>query len=569
MGVAPLRNCGTTVVTENNKNASGLPISAEDKAIKDLTEGKVDNISVAPTDEKKVRDTNVSLWGPFLKNIMNMNEAKNNIKKIELDDNVIKNTKTSDQAKGIFINQSNVNKFVNGEGDFKTYLSEYLNSPEFDMASADALSEKDKKLKSGVKFEEVKIFYDKVIEKTRKAVENNVLKNIVLKIMDNNAFKQQLNPANAPVPVGGGDDDDNSSVSSVSSDVTNVSDSSDEEVPEEEVPKEVEEVPEQSEEEVPEQSEEEVEQSEQSKVEEVEVEPEEPEKVPEVEPKEVVPEVEGGLGKTPAQKAEKKAANATSKLAKDEANAASKLAKDQAAVTKESNKQATNQKKSDDKNTKKIFDTKQKEFLSDILSIKTFTDANKGELLNVWDGKSLDNSKVNDITQLAKKIYDNINNYVKSEAPGPGPGQPAPVPGPDVAPGPVDTSAQPASVDTNAQPNQPEPSAPPAPNAQPAPNAPSAPSAPPAPSAPDLYVKPAPSAPPAPSKTGGQIMEGGGSLKKKKRFTRKKPQRIHININVGDNNNVKEESSSSSSDSNSDSDSDDDDKPKITYNKKM
>ena len=566
MGVAPLRNCGTAVVTDNNKNASGVPISAEDKAMKDLAEGKVDNISIAPTDEKKVRETNVSLWSNFLKDIINMKEAKNDIKKIELDDNVLKNTKTSDQAKGIFINQSNVNKFVDGEGDFKTYLSEYINSPDFDMVSADALTEKNKKtkdkysftdikkLKSGANFNEVKAIYDKVIEKTREAVANNVLKNIMLKIMDNDAFKQQLNPANVPqgpanappanappanAPAGGGDDDDDEEKkekeednSSVSSGDTIVTNSSDEE-PEEEEPE--------TEEEEPETEEEKTEETETAKEEEG-----------------------GGWGKTPAQKAEKEAANASKKLAKD-----------QAAVTKESNKQAAKQKESDDENTKKIFNTKQKEFLSDLLSIKTFTDANRAELLNVWDGKSLDKTKLNEITPLANKIYDNINTYVKPLPPVPAPVPvlvPGPVPAPvlgqdapNAQPVPVDTNAQPASVDTNAQPVPVDTNAQPAPvdtNAQPASVDQKTP-----------YVKPEPSAPPPPPpelKTGGQNMSGGGSLKKKKRFTRKKPQRIHININVGDNNNVKEDSSSSDSNSNSDSDSDDDDdKPKITYNKKM
>ena len=202
-------------------------------------------------------------------------------------------------------------------------------------------------------------------------------------------------------------------------------------------------------------------------------------------------------------------------------------------------------KKADKKNKKeadKDFTKKQEVYFNDEVEMSKFMDANEADLLQmVYDGKGtlvgkwINKSASGPKKAVAANLVAAINAYVE------------PVEGaPPAAAAPADGAAPAAEGDKEGEKKD---------------------------GAADTAKKeePAAAAAPAEKKEGGAeqpavIEQGGGGIKvntKKKRHTRKKPQRINISINVGNKNIIDEnssDSSSSSSDSSSDDDEDDEEK---------
>ena len=203
------------------------------------------------------------------------------------------------------------------------------------------------------------------------------------------------------------------------------------------------------------------------------------------------------------------------------------------------------------------FTKKQEAYFNDEVEMSKFMDANEGDLLQmVYDGKGtlvgkwINKSATGPKKAVAANLVAAINAYVE------------PVEGaPPAAAAPADGAAkpaEPAGAEGDKKDDKKEEAAKPAE---------------PAGDAAKKEEKPAGAA--TEKKEGGDepqeaVVEqgGGGGIKvnpKKKRHTRKKPQRINISINVGNKNVIDENSSdsdSSSSSSSSDSSSDDEDEEK-------
>lgn len=187
------------------------------------------------------------------------------------------------------------------------------------------------------------------------------------------------------------------------------------------------------------------------------------------------------------------------------------------------------------------FTKKQEAYFNDEVEMSKFMDANEGDLLQmVYDGKGtlvgkwINKSASGPKKAVAANLVAAINAYVEPVEGAP-PADAAPADGA----APVEGAA-PAEADGAAEGDKKEEK---------------------------KEEKPAPEAKGGAEPASGEVVEqgGGGGIKvnpKKKRHTRKKPQRINISINVGNKNVIDENSSdsdSSSSSSSSDSSSDDED----------
>ena len=236
-----------------------------------------------------------------------------------------------------------------------------------------------------------------------------------------------------------------------------------------------------------------------------------------------------------------------------------------AAAEKKADKTAYKDKK---KELKGDFKTKQNEFMEDIIEYNKFIDANKAILLPIYSKSRIGkNIKKNapEIEPAMKALITAMNSYEKKEdttgaagktdepAPGAaGPGAAGPgAAGPGAEAG-KEAGKEGAEAGKEAGKEGAE--------AEAGKEAGKEGAAPPG----DGAEKPkdgAANPPPADKKGADEPIQqsGGGAIQpRKKKFTRKKPQKINIRINVGNNNAICESDSSSSSDSCSSSDEEED-----------